>query len=228
MPIERSGCLGRFRGEGLRDSLSSPLGLLKFEVQGQENLNFLKEGKSAIIVFFPHTSHLDGLAVRRAFSPNLRDRLIFPAAADYWYQGRRSGLSSLFLQTLPLSRGGSSREMMEGLEAIESFLRSGSLVVISPEGTRSSLPNEERIFHRGAAELVLRTGLPVIPVRLRGFEEIMPKGASWPNLFDHCQRRTVSVSFGEPITFDLGTIPGVRAQLRKVITAKIEGALQAM
>lgn len=228
MLVER-GSFGDPREELRRDRLSSSFRLLKFEVRGQENLDFLKDGGSAIIVFFPHTSHLDGPAIRRAFPPDLRNRLVFPAAADYWYRKGRSGWSSLFLQTLPLNRGDLNMEMMEGLQTIENCLRSGSLVVISPEGTRSSLPEEERKFHRGVSELILRIpDLPVIPVRLSGFREVLPKGASLPRLLDGCQRRTVSVSFGEPIPFSQEITTGKRRQQRILITAKIREALLAM
>lgn len=219
---------GRFK-EASRDLFLFLFDLLKFEVDGQENLGLMREGNPAIVVFFPHCGHPDAPAVRKAFPPDLRRRLVYSAAADYWYSSRlRSGLTTLFLKSFPMARDGSGKAITDGLDIAEGFLNSGYSIVISPEGTRSSLPLKKRIFHLGPAELVIRTNLPVIPVRLRGFEEIMPKGTALPRLLDNGRRRLVSVSIGEPMFFDLEAISGTRSQQRQEITSELRQRLLAM
>lgn len=69
--------------EVAREAFSLVYQLLRFEVFGQDNLEFMRRGIPAIVGFFPHTSHADGPAVRKAFPRDLRKRLIYPAAADY-------------------------------------------------------------------------------------------------------------------------------------------------
>lgn len=167
--------------EAFRDAFSLLLELLKFEVEGQENLEFMVKGAPAIIAFFPHYGHSDSPAVRKTVHTSQRKLLFFPAAADYWHKqdlkGKlKAGISSLFLRTFPMPRADSGKSIIKGLDVAEHCLRLGYSIVASPEGTRSSLPPEKRELHTGLAELVLRTGVPIVPFRLHGFEDIMPKG----------------------------------------------------
>lgn len=133
------------------------LDVFRFEVNGEENLDFMNK-TPGIFAFFPHCGHLDTLAVRKGFPPELRDRLVYPAAADYWHakdlKGRlKSGLSSLFAENFPMPRTGS--KIMEGLDMAVDYLNKGYSIVIAPEGTRTRLLLEERELRKGTAKLVL-------------------------------------------------------------------------
>lgn len=216
---------GQFK-EGVRDAFSRLFDLLDFQVEGQKNIEFLREGAAAVVAFFPHCGHLDAPAVRRAFPRDLRKFLFYPAASDYWFQENLSGkfrseVSSLFLQRFSLSRDGSGKAIMHGIDRAVELLQTGYSVVVSPEGTRSTLSLSERQLHTGPAELVLRSGVPLVPVRLQGFEELLPKGLLLPKMFDGFQRRSVSVTIGEPMVFDLDTMMGPRSQQRKLITSQL-------
>ncbi len=63
---------------------------------------------------------------------------------------------------------------------------------IYPEGTRS---RDGRLYRgrTGVAWLALTAKVPVVPVGLRGTDNVQPVGASWPRL------AKVSVTFGPPI-----------------------------
>jgi 1-acyl-sn-glycerol-3-phosphate acyltransferase len=67
-------------------------------------------------------------------------------------------------------------------------------VVIFPEGTRSR-DGFVGSFRMGAAELAVRSQVPVIPVGILGTYAAMPRGSHWPVP----GRPRVSVRFGAPI-----------------------------
>lgn len=219
-----------FKGK-TRDVLSGWLNFLKFEVEGRDNLEFMREGRPAIVAFFPHCGHPDSLAVRKAIPADLREFFFFAAKASYWHNKEkledrlRFLLGQLLIKNFPMSGADSNKgEIKEGVDIAEDYLRSGYSIAISPEGTRSLLPLEERKLEKGAADLVLRTNVPIVPVRLHGFEELMPRGFGVPRFFDGFQRREVVVSIGESMIFDLDAeaIPGVRRQQRELITAQLK------
>ncbi|OGY17935.1 MAG: hypothetical protein A3F04_01965 [Candidatus Chisholmbacteria bacterium RIFCSPHIGHO2_12_FULL_49_9] len=199
----------------------------RFEVSGVENLNHLSE--PSILAFFPHYGHADLPAIRKAVPSNLRKLLVFPEAADYWSTNPfRSQISSLFLPTIPLNRDGAGSVILDDLDTLGGLMSSGYSVVVSPEGTRSELPLEERELRTGTAELALRTHCPVIPVRLYGFEDVMPKGTPLPRLFDRLQRRSVKVVFGSALRFGKEAFSGTRAQTRKATTHVLREVLLRM
>ena len=106
-------------------------------------------------------------------------------------------MSSLLLNTVPMERHNAAR-ILDSLKIARGVLDQGYTLVFSPEGTRSLISLEDRQLHRGPIDLALRGGYPIIPVRLRGFEDIMPKGHA-PRLLNGVNRWQVSVNFGEPI-----------------------------
>lgn len=219
--------------EAFRDALSLLFELVKFAVEGQDNLEFMRKGGVAVVAFFPHSGHADAPAVRKAFPSDLRNLLFYPAAADYWYQNNLQGrlkavISSLFLRTFSMLRADSGRGVMQGLDTAEQLLRAGYSIVVSPEGTRSSLSPEKREFHTGVAELVLRTHVPIVPIRLHGFDEIIPKGSILPSVLKGFHRREVLVSIGEPMTFDVEAISASRSHQRKIITSQLRDRLLEM
>lgn len=71
-------------------------------------------------------------------------------------------------------------------------LRSGRLVGIFPEGTRSP----DGRLHRGktgVAAIAIQSGVPVIPAGIIGTGEVLPRGAKLP------RPRSVRIVFGPPI-----------------------------
>jgi 1-acyl-sn-glycerol-3-phosphate acyltransferase len=80
----------------------------------------------------------------------------------------------------------------QSFAAAERRLRSGGSILLFPEGTRATadvlLP-----FKRGGILLALRTGLPIVPVGIRGTRAVRPRGRR------SIQPGTVEVRFGKPI-----------------------------
>jgi 1-acyl-sn-glycerol-3-phosphate acyltransferase len=63
-------------------------------------------------------------------------------------------------------------------EAVAPYLREGWNVLVFPEGTRSPCAGGLQPFHRGVAQLVLRTGAPLVCLGIRLSKRILAKGQS--------------------------------------------------
>ena len=85
-----------------------------------------------------------------------------------------------------------AKAAMESLKEVEKQLVDGVCTVIFPEGTRS-LNGEVGRFKRGAFQIALELGLPVIPLSLNGCFEVLPKGKAYVT------RYPVHMHIGEPI-----------------------------
>lgn len=85
-----------------------------------------------------------------------------------------------------------AKAAMESLKNVEKQLTGGVCTVIFPEGTRSSNGETGR-FKRGAFQIALDLGLPVIPLSLSGCFDVMPKGAL------AVRRHAVHMHIGQPI-----------------------------
>jgi 1-acyl-sn-glycerol-3-phosphate acyltransferase len=96
----------------------------------------------------------------------LKRRLVFtPNTGLYTQTGFKGRLLAWFLQAIrmvPLDRSG-GKASADGMELIAEELRSGEIVVLFPEGTRSA---DGRLYRgrTGAARMALRERVPVIPV----------------------------------------------------------------
>ena len=62
------------------------------------------------------------------------------------------------------------------------WLRDGGAVVIFPEGARSTSTGELDRFKAGAVRLALEANVPILPVTIRGGNQVWPKGWRLPRL----------------------------------------------
>jgi 1-acyl-sn-glycerol-3-phosphate acyltransferase len=159
----------------------------RIEVGGLEHV----PTRGAVLLCGNHASHLDAPAILAALPRDLALRASTAAAGDVFgdehpFQG---AVGRLTTNALPIQR---EAEFAKGLRTLERVLDEGRPLVLFPEGKRSSdgglLP-----FKPGAAMLAIRTGAPIVPVRLDGVNKALPKGSRLPTAAD------VTVRFGEPI-----------------------------
>lgn len=93
-------------------------------------------------------------------------------------------------RAIPLDRGEADISAIRRTLAV---LAEGRALLIFPEGTRS-LDGELQAAKSGAGLLALKSGVPVVPIRIRGARDVLPRGAKWPRGGAH-----IRVRFGRAI-----------------------------
>lgn len=147
----------------------------------------LPEGGCVVVA--NHASHADTAALLAAL-PSSR-RPVAAAAADYWFATRLRRLAARTLvAVLPVHRGerGAYADL---LEAAGPVVRRGDVVIVFPEGTRSTT-GEVGAFKSGALRLAHELGVPLVPVGLVGTGPLLPKSGGF-----HPQ--PVEVRIGAPV-----------------------------
>lgn len=177
-------------------------------VRGREHLAEL-EGRCLICP--THASHLDFSAVRLALGPYRRRRLAAAAAADYFGANPVRWFVAAWLGSFAFNRLSNGAE---SIAAAEGLLASGWNVLVFPEGTRT-ISGEIAPFRPGAGLIAVQTGCAVLPVRIVGIRDVLPKGARLP------RRARVEVRFGQP----LRATPGEPA---RAFTARLEASVRAL
>jgi 1-acyl-sn-glycerol-3-phosphate acyltransferase len=154
--------------------------LVDFEVKGQEHVPPTTGG----MIMSNHVSYLDpvflGAAVPREFNYIARDDLF---EVKYFSDFIR------YFNAVPIKRG---KPDLKNLRNILSMLKEGKLLLMFPEGTRSSDGTLGEGLE-GAGFIAYRANVPVIPVFLKGTEIILPKHAKG------IKRAKVSVRFGPAV-----------------------------
>jgi len=82
----------------------------------------------------------------------------------------------------------------KALKEALSYLEEGAPLLIFPQGTRRKAA-EERKVNPGLGFLAVKSGVPVVPVRLIGTDKVLPKGAKW------FKKHPVTIIFGQPVRF---------------------------
>ena len=145
----------------------------------------------AVILASNHLSFIDSTMIPVV----VPRKVVFLAKSDYftgtgikgalvrgWFEG---------LGMLPVDRD-DTKSAMASLDTALEVLGRGEAFGIYPEGTRS---RDGRLYRgrTGVAHLSLSAGAPVVPVGLRGTQDVQPVDARLPGL------APVSVAFGPPI-----------------------------
>jgi 1-acyl-sn-glycerol-3-phosphate acyltransferase len=124
------------------------------------------------VVVANHASHADTAALLAALPA--RSAPVFAAAADYWFDVPvRRALVTGLVSALPVRRGGDGAYAAVR-RAAEPVLSSGGVVVVYPEGTRST---DGRVgeFRPGALRLAREAGVPLVPAAVVGTADVLPK-----------------------------------------------------
>ena len=114
-----------------------------------------------------------------------------------------------------IDRGRGSRAVKSLEEAVEK-IRSGASVLMYAEGTRT-LDGKLQPFKRGAFNLALRAGIPVVPLTVNGSFAILPKHSV------SVRPGTVELVLGAPIPVPGGGGKDAELQLMQEVHAVIAG-----
>lgn len=85
------------------------------------------------------------------------------------------------------------RQAIQDLELVENMLRSGTVMWIAPEGTRSK-NGKLGLFKKGAFITAIKTHSIIIPIGIRGAERILPAKSMRLNLGEN-----IEIHIGNPI-----------------------------
>ena len=146
-----------------------------------------------VILASNHVSIVDSL-----FLPlMLRRKVTFLAKSDYF---TGSGIKGFAIRTfmngvgqLPIDRSG-GKASEASLDTGVQVLRSGNVLGIYPEGTRSPTGKLYR-GRTGVARMILEGKAPVVPVAMFDTDKAMPIGSKIPKV------RRVGIVIGEPMDF---------------------------
>jgi 1-acyl-sn-glycerol-3-phosphate acyltransferase len=156
-----------------------------------EGLDVLESLTPPVLFVSNHSSHLDAPLVLCSLPPAWRERTAVGAAADYFFDvWWRAASTALVFSAFPIERQGSGR----GTGTARQLIHEGWNLVVFPEGTRSKDGWVQR-FRHGTARLAEETGIPIVPVAIRGAYAAMPRGRSWPRK----GRFPITVRYGAPI-----------------------------
>lgn len=115
------------------------------------------------------------------------------------------------VRAVPIER---SAPTPASIRAVLDLLRSGAALVIFPEGTRGdgvSLGAGKA----GLGMLVLRAGVPVVPLYIEGSGRVLPRGAAFP------RRGKIRLVYGAPLRWERPDRPG-RSDYEEVARRVIE------
>nr|MBA2305482.1 1-acyl-sn-glycerol-3-phosphate acyltransferase [Acidobacteriota bacterium] len=193
---------------------------MRIDVRGLENLRTLQ---GPVIFAANHQSHLDTPAILRALPPRWRYR-VAPAMLKEFFTAhfhpdqfdlrRRLTssfsyyLASLFFTAFPLpQREAGARH---ALRYIGEIVESGYSVLIFPEGKRTDA-GEIIEFQPGVGMIASRLSVPVVPVRLEGFERILHRSWKWPS------RGVGRVTFGARMSFSGNNYASIAREIEQAV-----------
>ncbi len=158
------------------------------EVRGLENLP-----KGNFILAANHQSHLDQIATGYLCVPR---KFTYLGQIDK-YSGIEAFLRNFFYKigdVIPVHRYNEESKKKAVEECIKR-LKKGEILIIYPEGTRS----RDGKIHEGKpgiGKIYLKTGVPILPVAIKGTFDLIPVGKSFPKI-----KRIVRINVGKPLQF---------------------------
>jgi long-chain acyl-CoA synthetase len=131
---------------------------------------------TSFLVAANHASHLDMGLVKHALG-DWGSHLVALAAKDYFFEDAiKRAYFENFTNLVPMDRHGSLRE---SLRLASEVIRQGHLLLIFPEGTRST-SGVMVDFKPSLGYLALSNKVDVLPIYLEGTHDALPKGSMLP------------------------------------------------
>lgn len=163
------------------------------------DLLFIKEARglenrpeSNFILASNHISHLDWVL---SALPCLPRRFTYVGQVDNYtgLLGIARDLLYWVAGVIPINRK-NEESKKEATEKAIQYLKEGYILIIYPEGTRSRTGEIQR-GKLGVAKIYLRTGVPILPMGIKGTFELLPPGGKLKI------KRSVRVNIGKPMVF---------------------------
>lgn len=142
----------------------------KLKLVGTENL----PSKGGLIIASNHQSYIDPFWISIPVNRPVR-YLAWNVAFNWPLVGKAITL----LGAWPLQVEGSDPA---AIRRSLNWLRNGGVLVIFPEGARSTAQGSMSHFKAGAVRLALEANVPILPVTIRGGNRVWPKNQALPRL----------------------------------------------
>ncbi|MBN1162597.1 AMP-binding protein [Patescibacteria group bacterium] len=185
----------------LRNLIVTPIQnyyITDLKVEGIENLKGLKP---PLIIVFNHIGHYDHALIYRILPKELRLKLTGLADKELYRTKFKAFLQYFFGGAYPVDKYGGP--VRKSLELATDLLDRGFVLLLSPEG-EISYSEKMLEFKKGVGMLAVETGVPVLPIRIKGYHKIYKKRHEWPFLPPD-GRGEVTVVIGKSRTFEKGT-----------------------
>ncbi len=185
----------------------------RMTIVGRENI----PAEPPYIMVANHSSHLDAMMMVSIQRWRLRDKVFPLAAGDFFFETPAMATFATFcINALPLWRRNCGRHVLGELR--KRLISEPCVFVLFPEGTRSK-DGQIGLFKAGLGMIVAETEVPVVPCRISGVSQAMPKGKRLP------RPKPIRLAIGKPLRFE-------DAPNRKVgwddISQKTRAAVQAL
>ncbi|MGI9015290.1 MAG: lysophospholipid acyltransferase family protein [Phycisphaerales bacterium] len=160
--------------------------LYNVRIEGREHLD-LNAPRTPTVIVANHQSLLDPITIGIAIKPDvfrpIARRTLFDHAVVGW-------LLDCY-RAIPVDQSRGDRAAIEaGMEAV----RSGSPLIVYPEGTRTP-DGRVQEFQRGFLLIARRTHARIVPMAIEGAYDVWPTGQPWPRLWGH-----ITLRIGQPIS----------------------------
>ncbi|MGD2080739.1 MAG: AMP-binding protein, partial [Nitrospirota bacterium] len=155
----------------------------RLEARGLENIP-----EPPFIIAPNHTSYLDGFAVASAVPLGTYKDLYFQGFYSY-FEGPVKSLFARLSHVIPIDPKG---RLSSAMRLSHYLLGQGKALCIFPEGQRS-FDGELGDFKKGVGMLALRLDVPVVPAKIKGAFEALPRGRLLP------RPGKITVAFGEAL-----------------------------
>lgn len=165
-----------------------------------------------------HVSLLDPPAIFAALSIGLLNKTCWGGWTGIMFRNPIMRLVSRATRVLPIDQ--SSRPLANLALGAAALMRGDNLVWF-PEGDRSR-DGTLKPFQPGIGLILTAQPAPVIPVRIEGTFEVLPRGAWWP------RRRRIRITFGEALDPDLLAGPSRGADRYRRIAAALHDHVAAL
>jgi long-chain acyl-CoA synthetase len=201
-----------------------PLGRVfaRITISGLEHLDRID---GPVIFAANHQSHFDGPVILDALPPKWRYRTapammkeffnahFFPErhTRKQWFTNSLNYyLSVLFFNAFPLSQTSSGTR--QTLRYMGELIEDGYSILIFPEGRRTEA-GEIAPFQPGVGMIASRLGVPVVPVRLEGLDQVLPRHARFPTV------ARARCAFGPPIVLTGNDYAALAARVEAAVRA---------
>jgi 1-acyl-sn-glycerol-3-phosphate acyltransferase len=154
-----------------------------------------------------HASYLDGILVVAALSRQFGFVAKGELRAKFIPRVYLKSIGTEFIERFEFERS------VEDMQRLLTRLRAGHSLIFFPEGTFYRAPGLQA-FHMGAFSIAAQTGVPIVPMTIRGTRTILRNGEWFP------RRGTINIAFSAPISPE-GTDWSAALKLRNAARAEI-------